>query len=712
MTSRVGQATSSGARQAGAAPARLGSPEANAGKQRRTTAAFAVLAALAAFAAASCGDDSQPPPTEEEGTTFLFDLAADLHDPAKFFDVPYPSDLRLDAGGHPDLAGFPNPQAVGNVTGLVTGAKERTGFPVLPVAYLRFDAPLAARVETDVIAADVGSPILLVDIDADSNDKGALVPVVAKTLEADPYTSENVLAVAARPGFILRPGTTYAVVVMKSANDAENKPLGKSAILERLRTNAPGAGEEAAAELYAPLWPTLDVLGISAEDVAAATVFTTGRVVEETAALGDAVLDKYDVTIENLAFDADELYPELCVLRGTVKLPQFQQGTPPYDENGLFQMGDDGLPVERAMEEAPVAIVIPRTPMPDAGYPLVLNVHGSGGYSIAMVRPVGDDGVPGDPIGPAFPYATKRLAMAGFAMPLNPERFSGAEETAYLNVNNLVAMRDTFRQGILEARLFVEALTKLQIQPALLEGCIGTSLPEGATSFFFDANQLVITGQSMGGMYTNLIGATEPLLRAAVPTGAGGHWTYFILETSLREGQIPAFLTLLLGTTTELTHLHPVLSIGAAALEPADPIIYMPHLARRPLEGHPTRPIYEPVGRGDSYFPTTIYDAVALAYGHQQAGDQVWPEMQEALALEGRDGLLTFPVTDNITSEAEAPYTGVVVQYEADGDYDPHAIYSHRDDVKRQYACFIDTFLRDGSATVVEPTSNWEEPCP
>ncbi|MBK8939296.1 MAG: hypothetical protein IPM79_17135 [Polyangiaceae bacterium] len=673
---------------------------------RRALGALALVAGWA-VAASSCGDDSVTPPPAEEGVTFVLDLSADLHDPARFWDQPYPSDLRLDADGHPDLAGFPNPASVINVAGLIGGASARVGFPVLPVGYLRFSGPLAPRVEGDVIAADPASPILLVDL-----ERGSLVPVVARTLEADPYTAEHVLAIAPRAGFVLVPGARYAFVVTAGAGDAEGEALGVSEVFERIKSGAPAAGEEAASALYAPLWPVLDELGVESASVVAATVFTTGKVVEETAALGDAVVAERDVVIDDLSFDADELYPELCVLRGTVTLPQFQSGEPPFNEDGLISFGEDGLPIEVGTEVAPVAIAIPRTPMPDTGYPLVLNVHGSGGFSIAMVRPVGDDGVPGDPIGPAFPYATKRIASAGFAMPLNPERLPGAEETAYLNVNNLVAIRDTFQQGILEARLFVEALTKLEIDPTLLEGCVGAGLPASADSYFFDAQRLLITGQSMGGMYTNLIGATEPLLRAAVPTGAGGHWSYFILETSLRDGNIPAFLTLLLGTTVELTFLHPVLSLGAAALEPADPLIYMPHLGRRPLPGHPVRPVYETTSLGDSYFPTQIYDAAALAYGHQQAGEVVWSDMQDALALAGLDGIAPYPITDNLTSDTGEPYTGVVVQYEADGDYDPHAIYSHRDDVKRQYSCFFDTFLRDGSATVVEPTTEWAAPCP
>ncbi|MBL9025581.1 MAG: hypothetical protein JNL21_25520 [Myxococcales bacterium] len=658
----------------------------------------------------ACGDDeTKPTPTPDPGTTVVFDLEADLTNPEKFFEVPYPNDLRLDAEGHPDLRGFPNPASAPPVVGLLQNASQAVGFPVIPVAHFRFTAPLAPREPEEAGT----TPFAIVDIDPASSARGTLVPVVAQTHQVDPYTPENLVSIAPRPGFVLRPGTRYAAFVLKSALDAEGRPLGENPVLARViagtgQTDA----ERRAADLYAPLKDALAVAGVAPSDIAAATVFTTGRVVEETARLGDAVVAAHDVTIEELALDAAEDYPELCVLRGTVSLPQFQGGTPPFDTDGRLVLDSSGTPVQQRTEIAPVAITIPRTTMPAEGYPLVINVHGSGGYSIAMVRPVADDGMPGDPIGPSFPIATKGIAMAGFAMPLNPERFPGAAEDEYLNVENFAAMRDTFRQGVLEARLFVEAVAALEIPPATLAACTGAELPAGATAFKFDAQKLGITGQSMGGMYTNMIGATDARLRAAVPTGAGGHWTFFIRETKLRDGQIPGFLVLVLGTSVVPTFLHPALTIAAAGLEPADPMIYMPHLARRPLEGHPTRPIYEPVGKDDSYFPTPVYDAMALAYGHAQAGEVVWPEMQDALALAGLDGVLSLPVTSNMTNESGSPYTGAVLQFTADGTYDAHAIYSHRDDVKRQYSCFWDSFMKTGTAVIVPPTTDWAAPCP
>ncbi len=305
--------------------------------------------------------------------------------------------------------------------------------------------------------------------------------------------------------------------------------------------------------------------------------------------------------------------------------------------------------------------------------------------------------------------------MAGSAMPLNPERLPGAAETAYLNANNLAAMRDTFRQGQFELRLFLEALLKLKIDTTTLGGCTGPTLPSGTTQFFFDPDKVLVTGQSMGGMYTNMISAIEPKFRASIPTGAGGHWTHFILNTPLQN--FGGLLKLLLQTDSTLTFVHPVLGIGAAALEPADPIVYIPRIARQPLPGHPVRPVYEPVGIQDSYFSTETYDAIATAYGHRQAGTEVWPTMQTTLALEGLDGILPFPVENNVESDDGTPYTGVVLQFEPeflpseDLEPDGHAIYSHRNDVKYQYSCFAESFLKTGTARVPPPNSDPAAPC-
>src|SRR5690606_23966464 len=150
---------------------------------------------------------------------------------------------------------------------------------------------------------------------------GELIPTLAQTLEPDAYSPEHTLAIAPRPGFVLRPNTTYAAVVRTGALDAEGRPLATSPILDRLRTRAPsGAAEQAADAVYAPLWYTLSQLGVDAADVAGATVFTTGDVVQWTHDLSERVRRAHDVTITDLALNtlSDEQHPELCELKATV----------------------------------------------------------------------------------------------------------------------------------------------------------------------------------------------------------------------------------------------------------------------------------------------------------------------------------------------------------------------------------------------------------
>src|SRR5690349_18242636 len=125
--------------------------------------------------------EPSPPPTgpaEVAGTQAHLDFAADLSDPRFFYRFPFPSDLRLTADGTPDLVGFPNLQMVDVVEGLRRTAALHQGFTVIPVGYFEFTGPIGARAEADVIPAQPDSPILLVDVDPDSPERGRLLPVV------------------------------------------------------------------------------------------------------------------------------------------------------------------------------------------------------------------------------------------------------------------------------------------------------------------------------------------------------------------------------------------------------------------------------------------------------------------------------------------------------------------------------------------------------
>lgn len=646
------------------------------------------------------------------GVSVRFNLPASHGE--TFYDFPYPADARLLPGGTPDVANFPNPQNKGILSSLLKIAGEHPGFPTIPVAYFHFDAPITAPRVEDVIPADIGSSIMLVDIDPGSPDRGKLFPTIAKLPAPDIYVPDNLLAVASFPGVVLNPDRSYAFVVLRALGDASGAPLGSPLEFEQVKLGQDPEGAEGLAEQYEPLWDTLKNLGVDKREVAAATVFTTGDVVQATFDLSQRLLEKYDVTLENLEIDPDDGadHDRFCEIIGTVDFPQFQQGTPPFDTEGLFEFGDDGLPIEQRKETAKIVITLPKQAMPAGGYPLVMYFHGSGGIAGQVVdrgkvTELGGETTKGE--GPSFVLARHGFATVGSSHPVSPDRLPGASEIAYLNFKNLAAMRDTFRQGVVEQRLYLEALSKLEIPPDLVAECSGLSLPSGESSYRFATKPILAMGQSMGGMYTNMIGAVEPRLEAVVPTGAGGFWSLFIQETETVPN-LDKLAGILLGSSETLDHMHPALQILQTGWEAVEPMVYTPRLARRPLDGHPVRSIYEPAGKGDSYFSTKIYDAFSLAYGNQQAGEQIWPEMQTSLAVGGFDGLADYPVSANRVSDDGTPYTGVVVQYEGDGLYDPHGIYGQLDAVKHQYGCFFETYLTTGQAVVRAPETI-DTPC-
>ncbi len=675
---------------------------------RRKVLLGRLLIAVASLALAGCGDD--PP------SAAAFDLDGPLTG-AGFFDAPFPSDLRLDADGTLAYGGLPNNGGNALVEQLRSLADGRVGAPTMPVAYFRFDVELPARAPSDVIAAAADAPLLLIDVDPDSPERGRLVPVVAQTFGPDDLAVPWLLGVAPRPGFVLSPSTTYAVVVRKAAAPGVTQP---AAIAQLASGRAPaGARGAAAVAVYAPLWPTLAQLGIPVADVITATVFTTGDEMALLFRRSEAVRAAHDAVIANLRVDpvdgAMHRAPGAgyCELVGDVTFPQFQGGEPPFHADGRLVLDGAGAPMVQRMETVPLTITIPDGVMPAGGWPLYQFFHGSGGLSSGVVDlgyspTAADEPIVGE--GPAFVVARHGLATASSALPLNPERYQGASDYEYLNLRNLTAFPSTFQQGVFEQRLLLDALLALRIPPAVLAACRST-LPAGATEHRFSPERLSAGGQSMGGMYTNLIAAVEPRFGALVPTGAGGFWNLMILDTQLVSGVRPLLGAVFATDSDALSFMHPGMELLGAGWEIAEPGVAMARLARQPLPGTAARHVYEPVGKGDKFFPVPVYDAAALAYGNQQAGAAVWPSMQQALGLDDLDGLVSYPVSRNLRGGDGTETTRVVVQFEPDPLLDAHYIYRQLETVKHQYGCFLASFVRTGTPVVVAPAP-LAAPCP
>lgn len=650
-----------------------------------------------ALLAAACDPRAAEAPTDRiDGVAVRFDPSAATDTPEGFFDLPWPLDTRRAAEGRPAVDAHPRPADHPASASLVSLAAEADGFSRVPVVVFAFDAPIApSSWEGGVPDTDT---VRLVDVDPDSPTRGDALPVFVHTPPADPYTPDHALVVSPAHGTVLDRSRAYAVVVTRSYGDADGAELGVPAALRAALSGAWDA-DPSLADALAPLRDTLPDLGLTPDDVAAATVFTTGDPVGQVLAFTDAVRGAHQPDVTGLTVDAGGTdHDRFCAVRGTIALPQFQDGTPPFDgTGGRFPVSDAALPVLRT-DDAPVVITLPRGTMPADGWPVAFYAHGSDGLAAQVVdrgpvTEVGGEPTPG--LGPAHVLAARGIAAVGMATLLAPERLGFDKGRAYLNLSNIGAYRDTWRQAQADVLLLLDALGRLEIPP--VDGCDGLALPSGATAHRLDTSTVLGMGQSAGAHLITEVAALDPRIGAVVPTGSGGFWS-LLLSGGSRVGGPPELIGFALQTEAPLHTLHPGLGLLQAAWEMAEPMVFATELSRAPREGAAPRDVYLPVSADDGFFPEPIYDAMAVAYGVERAGPQVWPAMDDALSRTGLRTDLAYPASDN-----RSGWTGVVVQWAGDGLADSHGVFAQLPGVKHQYACFFETFLRDGVGRVVAP---------
>lgn len=641
------------------------------------------------------------------GVTVVFAPDADLATEAAFYDLPWPMDGRLTDAGTVDVAALPRPTDHAPAEQLLALLAESRGFSQVPLVVFRFDDPVAPHGLADgpVTGTDHA---FFVNVDPDHPDLGRVVPAFVGTPPADDYTPQHALVLQPVHGFVLDAGATWATVVRRGHGDASGDALGiPGELREALRGRGP------LAETFSPLPPVLDDLGVALDEVAAATVFTTGDVVADTAALTEAVRAAHAPALTGLTVTEDgSEHARFCELRATLRLPQFQAGEPPFDSQGTFTWDGVTLPPVQREEDVPVALSLPLGEMPAGGWPLVVYAHGSGGafdqvIDRGPVLEAGGERTPG--LGPAHVLAGRGIAAVGMGALLGESRAGGETGRGYLNLVNLSAYRDTWRQAIVETRLLLDALATLEIPSEAVAACTGLSLPDGASAHVLDVDRAMMMGQSAGAHLTMEVGAIDPRIQAVTPTGAGGYWTLVMTE-SPREGVTPEITGFALGTDVTPDALHPGLALLQGAWEPAEPLVHAPRLGRDPLPGHPPRDIYLPAGQDDGYFPEPIFDAIVLATALELTGPELWPELGDRLDLGGITERPEPPISANRTARDGSAWTGVTNQWAPDGLVDSHNVFAQYDGIKHQYGCFFRTRYDDGVATLVAAGAE-DAPC-
>ena len=465
-----------------------------------------------------------------------------------FYRMPWPSDGRLGPLGGPDLSDFPNRTATLDL--YLTEVEAVRGFATMPVAYFPARSEIPIEALPDVLATiDPASPIQLVDLSEEGCGRRYPVDLLINA-EGDDFHEAGTLQIANAIGTILEPGRAYGFVILGS--------LGQEQGLHTPRPASFDADLMAAAHLQ-PLRDCLPTAGVSLDDVAVATVFTTQDAVGEMQRLRDFVMDPDKIETRPLVrWGFSEAWSRksqrIMSYEGTVEMPIFQDGVTPYsNEGGALVFDDDGTPVVQRWEEVDI-VVAWRTldEEPNEPRPILVFEDGTGWTPWDHLR--------SNWVNAALDAG---FVVASFIPQFHGGRagFGGSTEISTYNLVNPRAARGNFRQQAAEASYFLRLLRE---QISVLEG------PPPV-----DPQRVVYGGHSQGAMCGSILAAVEDEYLAYSLNGLS---TYFTLTILHRKDIIDfAFVVRsVFSIDRPLDRFYPILQMVQLGAEAVDPHNYAP----------------------------------------------------------------------------------------------------------------------------------------
>lgn len=670
---------------------------------------------MALWDGASCPD----PALETGPFRVYFEVprtGVDAHD---FYRLPYPNDARVDDELQIDLQGHPSPGPQIEVLGDVVGNLLRLvstdlggGFGANQAIFFR----LTAFPDAQTLSFGLPGTGTLALVDLDGPDPTATHPIgYVVDSGATPYICDDWLALYPVDGRPLEPGHHYAALLARGIRDKDgNEATPDADFTAMLGDTLPAdPGLKTAWNAYRPLRDWLTTAGIDGATLAAAAVFTVQDVTRKPEIVRTAVLATPVPALEGLilcgggsdpyAVDGDD--SRGCTpaddrwyeLQATVSLPQFQAGLPPFKDfvdGGGITIERGGTTSAQRFEDVHVSVAVPKgIPMPNGGWPVILYAHGTGGSYTSALR---------DGFADAFARVTDgagggevAFAIVGFDAPLHgprahPENWKAswldvdvdayAPDALFFNPLNPRAARDNVLQEVADLTSLVQVLAAVDLS--------NDSSPTGE-AVRFSLDRLVFAGHSQGATVGPAFLATEPMVDAALLSGAGGLTLRSLLDKTSPRALLPA-LRIALGDP-DVDRVHPVLNLLQQLAEEADGVNHARYVLRHPFEGQVGKNVLQIYGIGDTYSPDSTQTALAKALGLLQA-----PQGQTPLDAVSSVDLPT--AGSNVGG-----HTGVVVLYPAPAGSDAHFVLFEDATAQAQAGAFLATLVQHGTPTVPAP---------
>jgi hypothetical protein len=647
--------------------------------------------------------DSQPAAT----ATVLFRVPRST-DPNgnDFYRLPFPNDIRKH-NGRISLQGHPRP-GVNFLLGFDVVDRyiraieaDSTGFGTNQAVYLRFSR------DPDVTTFNQAGAVALVDITPGSPDYGhtkSITWFVGNSATA--YLCNRHMMIRPAFGQPLRPGTTYAAILRQTVHDTSGNAFGQDPdFAAMLASSAPADADLAAAwAAYAPLRSYFGdasvTFKLTAAELAVAAVYTTEAVEQPLTAIQAAITAASAPTLSALVHCGDPGAVSPCddgktgtahlrgclpgqpgaasfdEYQGTVSLPVFQQGTPPYlnpqDGGGILLDASGNVSI---VTSQPVcfSLTVPKGTAPAAGWPLVIYSHGTGGSYLSAI----EEGLAGDyALGVATGGAAVPMATLGYDGVLHGTRNGGSTATPDSLVYNFYNPRAARDNGL-------QAAADLLALPRVLAGL-------NTAGINLDGGHVALYGHSQGGNATALAAARNAGYGAAVMSGTGGTLMLTLLGKT-QPVNLAAMLPLLVGDSP-VDQNHPVLNLIQMYFERSDPVNFARRLFREVITGAQRRHVLHVYGTSDSYAPDETQRRYAQAAAFQVALPLVdtYPMLPEYSMV-----TVALPISANQAFGTLANITAAQAEYAPDGTYDGHFVSTNNPAARQTIQKMLVTFVRE-----------------
>ena len=614
-------------------------------------------------------------PQDDGPVRALFRVPRGTPDDGDFFSLPYPNDVRFEAG-QLDLSGFPTPgdgllgyDLVQRYVDAVES--ERDGWGMYQAVLFRFSGTI------DFNTLD--TRVKLVDLTSGSGMSYSWSYFSGRST----YICQSRLAVTRATGQVFEPGHQYAAYLLTGVKDTGGQSVMRPDDLAALLDDTAPADADVAAHWakYQPLRQHLADSAIDAFNVLNATVFTIGNpraLVEQLQplidGLGPAQTSDWtlcdsgvtspcpDASGDRACPAADPAFHELHAL---VQLPVFQQGAAPYldpsDGGDLKSAG--GAPTVDHLEPVCLSLTVPTTAMPAGGWPTLVFAHGTGGsFRSHVLSGLAAELAQGIDDGQG---TTVAAATLGIDQVMHGPRRGGSTKSPndlFFNFANPKAALGNPQQAAADQMALLRLVPSLSFDAA--------SSPTGES--FNLASSVAFWGHSQGAM-------------AGTIAAAYGDWAGVVLSgasASLKDAlvsktsplNIAALVPFVLGDADsegKLVHgnRHPATNLMQHFIDGGDPVAYARLVSHRPPIGVASRHLFQPYGLDDTYTPSAVQKTHLLGAYLGLAEHDGSVITAEDLGLT----LLPVPVSGNLTVDAKV-VTAVGREYAPAAGSDGHFV--------------------------------------